>query len=161
MPRSGRGRVIVRIVSAVAVAHGAYLLFAVGILLSEKVRAGAGFVSLGAMLWALRGAALGVVEITSGAALFFEKRWSQWLFLLVAVVALDNAVSLGQAWFITGGVVVSERYPGQFAVGVALGLLQAVVSALFAALVFQHFKPSPKPSHTLHSDAGEETRLRR
>jgi len=154
MSLSRHGRVIALIISAVAVMHGVYLLFATGILLPEKVRDGAGFVSLGAMLWALRGAAVGVLEVASGAALFFEKRWSRWLFLLVATLAIYNAIVLCQVWLMTGGIV-HERYPGQFVVALAVVLLTATVSALFAVLVFQHFKRMEKPNPPLHSDAGE------
>ena len=105
--RSRFARLLIRIISAVAVIRWACLLIAAEILLLDKIRDRAGSSHLGAMAGILRGAAVRVADGVGRAALFLERRWSRWVYLLVAMLAVDNALMLCHVWFITGGVIFS------------------------------------------------------
>lgn len=62
----------------------------------------------------LRGAAVGVAEATGGAALSLQRRWSQWMFLVVAIPAVGDALTLCHVWFMAGGVMFSLFRTGSY-----------------------------------------------
>src|SRR5262245_11685 len=84
---------ILRTISAAAVIHGAYFLYS-GVPAFERMTHGANAAHI--MQWGLRG----LVEIAAGIALFFDRRWSRWLFLAIAAIALLAALELCQLWFL-------------------------------------------------------------
>jgi len=135
MLSADRSRWIVRVISAAAVIHGAYFLY-IGVLEFERITHGANVPHL-------QLATRGLVEIAGGIALFFDRRWSRWLFLAIAAIALLAALALCQVWFLIADNL-PEATRNRLAGALAFALLWAGVSTLSAVLVFRHFKLPPK-----------------